>query len=100
MATRTDVTKVHRTELGAEPVARTPLRRRAPIVALIFLATVAVGGALASAGPSAEELEQAHWQAVVDHYSGLYQATADAAASEALHWQQVVEYYESQWVPR
>ena len=100
MAT-TDVTKVQRSEIGAESVARTaPLRRRAPIVAAIFLAAVAVGAVLASTGPSAEKLEQAHWQAVVDYYGGLYQTMAGAGASEAAHWQQVVDYYENQWVPR
>jgi hypothetical protein len=66
-----------------------------------LLAAVAVGAVLASTGPSAEELEQAHWQAVVDYYGGLYRTMADAGAFEAssaemleqAHWQAVVDYY-------
>jgi hypothetical protein len=118
MATRTDVTKVQAIEIGAEEVARTtPLRRKAPIVAAIFLAALAVGAVLASSGPSAEQLEQAHWRAVVEYYGALYQTMAGADAFEApsdpqtvgndarsegglesAHWQQVVDYYENQWV--
>ena len=58
------------------------------------------GAVNASAGPSAAELEQAHWQPVVDHYRGLYQTTAGASASEATYWQQVVDYHEAQWAQR
>ncbi len=97
MATRTDVTNVGGIEIGAPPVARSaPFRLgRARIVAAIFLAAAAVGAVVALQGPSAEELEQAHWQEVVDYYGGLYQtmAGAGAGASEAAHWQQVVDYY-------
>ena len=101
MATRTDVTKAQNVEVRPERVARTaPPRRGAPILAAILLAAVAVGAVLTSAGPSAEELEQAHWQAVVDHYRGLHQTTAGAGAAEAAHWQQVVDFYEAQWVQR
>ncbi|CAN5724234.1 hypothetical protein BH18ACT6_BH18ACT6_03200 [soil metagenome] len=95
MATRTDVTNVGGIEIGAPPVARSaPFRLgRARIVAAIFLAAAAVGAVVALQGPSAEELEQAHWQEVVDYYGGLYQTMAGAGASEAAHWQEVVDYY-------
>ena len=98
MVIRTDVTDVQGVAIGVEPSARTaPTRRRAPIIAAILLAAVAAGGGIASAGPSAEQLEQAHWQAVVEHYRGLYQANAGA---DAAYWQQVVDHYEAQWIQR
>ena len=98
MATSTDVTRAQ--SIGAGSVARTvPRGRRAPIVA-ILLAAVAMSAVLVSVGPGAEELEHARWQAMVDHYRGLYQATADAASSEAAYWQQVVDYHEAQWIQR
>jgi hypothetical protein len=101
MATRSHVTKVQRVEIGADPLARTaPPRRRAPILAAILLAAVAASAVLFSTGPSAEELERAHWQAVVDYHRELYRTTAGVGASEAAYWQQVVDYYESQWAPR
>ena len=101
MATRTDVTKVQSFEIGAEPAARTARSRwYAPILAAFLLAAVAVGAVNASAGPSAEELEQAHWQAVVEHYSGLHQTMARTSAAEAAYWEQVVDFHAAQWAQR
>jgi hypothetical protein len=49
-------------------------------------------------GPSRTELEQAHWQQVVDYYEQTYPAIAESEAlREAAHWQQVVDHYARQY---
>ena len=96
-ATGVDITQVGSVERAGRVA---PRRRRAAIIAAVVLAAVAAGGSLASAGPTADELEHAHWQAVADYHAGLYQAQVSEAASEAAYWQQVVEYHEARWAQR
>jgi hypothetical protein len=63
------------------------------IGALVGLALFAI-----TAGPSRAELEQAHWEQVVDYYSEQYQVMADARAeAEAAHWEEVINYYAQQY---
>ncbi|MGH8959320.1 MAG: hypothetical protein ACRDVK_11695 [Acidimicrobiia bacterium] len=52
----------------------------------------------ANLGPSRAELEQAHWEQVVDYYSNQYQVMADTRArTEAAHWQEVINHYARQY---
>lgn len=100
MATRTEITGVQDVEIGAGRVAPTARRRTTRIVVIIAVTAVTLGAILASAGPSTQELQQAHWEAVVEHHRDRYESAQRAGVADATRWQQVVEHYETQWIQR
>jgi hypothetical protein len=69
------------------------------IIALAVLLGLLAGWVVFSnLGPSRTELEQVHWQQVVDHYEQRYPAIAEAEAGrEAAYWQEVVNHYARQY---
>jgi hypothetical protein len=99
--------KRHMTDLLTRPVEeqRQVTRRSSSLTAKLLVISsglllgLLVGWALFNNfGPSPEELEQAHWEQVVDYYSQQYQVMADTQArAEAAHWQEVVNHYARQY---
>ena len=81
---------------GSEPSTRT--RKRVVLFGLIIGVLVGLGLFAVFGGPSRAELEQAHWEQVVDYYSAQYQVMSEArAATEAAHWEEVVNHYARQY---
>ncbi|HEX5722965.1 MAG TPA: hypothetical protein VFZ06_09505 [Acidimicrobiia bacterium] len=80
-----------------------PAAKRASTKGTIIALAVAIGilagwVVFTNAGPSRAELEQAHWQQVIDYYEQTYPMIADAdARREAAYWQEVVNHYARQY---
>jgi len=79
--------------------------KRRILIAAVLVGVLAGGVVYTTAGPSARDLEEAHWEAVVDYYGRQYQtmsqggsAGLSAGAADQAHWEAVVAYYEAQWV--
>ena len=81
------------------PIAPAPREKlRVVVLGLVIGALVGLGLFALFGGPSRAELEQAHWEEVVDYYSAQYQVLAEArAAAEAAHWVEVVNHYARQY---
>ena len=78
--------------------------KRRILIAAVLVGILTAGVAFTTAGPSARDLEEAHWEAVVDHYGQQYQtrsqvrsAGLSAGAEDQAHWEAVVAYYEAKW---
>lgn len=94
----TDLMTRVKPELGKEtPPKKRPVAK-GRIIAVALIAVMAGGAALlATAGPSAKELADAHWQQVVGYYEQQYQTVEPASSTEAGHWPAVIDYFEQQY---
>ncbi len=81
------------------PIAPAPGKKlRIVVLGLVIGALLGLTLFAITAGPSRAELEQAHWEQVVDYYSAQYQLMTDArATAEAAHWEEVVDHYARQY---
>lgn len=93
-----------REQIEEAPAEVAPGGKRRFLLAAVLVGVLAGGVAFANFGPSAAELERAHWQAVVDQYDQLYQirsrsgaAGLNSGAAEQAHWEAVVDYYDEQY---
>jgi hypothetical protein len=68
-------------------------------IAMSLVLGILVGWALFNDfGPSREQLNEDHWEQVVDYYSEQYEAMTEARARvEAAHWQDVIGHYARQY---
>lgn len=82
-----------------DPPAGKRASTKGMIIALAVVFGILAGWVVfTNAGPSRAELEQAHWQEVVDYYEQTYPVIANAdARREAAHWQEVVNHYARQY---
>ena len=84
--------------LPHEPEPRGLNKTRFVILGLFIAVLLGLGLFALIGGPSRAELEQTHWEQVVDYYSEQYQVMADARAeAEAAHWEEVINYYAQQY---
>lgn len=81
------------------PIAPAPGKKlRVVVLGLVIGALLGWGLFALVGGPSPAELEQAHWEQVVDYYSAQYQVMTEArAAAEAAHWVEIVNHYARQY---
>jgi|GEM_PF-6196257 len=94
------ITRPVEEQLALEPgrIAAAPGKKlRIVVLGLVIGALVGLGLFALVGGPSRAQLEQAHWEQVVDYYSEQYQVMTEArAAAEAAYWEEVVNHYTRQ----
>jgi hypothetical protein len=93
------ITRPIEEERREDPSAGVRAGTRRTIIGLAVVIGILAGWVVFSnLGPSRTELEQAHWQQVVDYYEETYPAIAQSeAARETAYWQQVVDHYARQY---